>query len=72
MTMNRDEILSRVRRKLAELAPALRAETLGPEDPLYESGAFDSIALVQTALFLEKEFGVRVKPADLTGAGFRR
>jgi acyl carrier protein len=69
--MKQDEIIARVRRKLAELAPALRAESLDPEAPLYESGAFDSIALVQTALFLETEFGVRVKAADLTGAAFR-
>lgn len=67
----RDEIVARVRRKLTELAPALGAGTIGPDDPLFASGAFDSIALVQTALFLETEFGVRVKAADLTGAAFR-
>lgn len=69
--MKKDEIVARVREKLASLAPALGAGSLGPDEPLFGSGAFDSIALVQTALFLESEFGVRVAAADLTGKGFR-
>lgn len=69
--METDEIIARVRRKLAELAPGLGGEALAARAPLRASGGLDSIALVSLALFLEREFGVRVKAADLTGDGFR-
>lgn len=69
--MTHAEIVERVRRTLAQSAPNLGAETLAEDAPLGDSGAFDSIALVKTALFLESAFDIRVKPADLSGAPFR-
>lgn len=68
--VKRDEIIARVRRRLAAIAPALQAENLKEDEPLCTNAAFDSIALVSLALFLETEFGAKIKAADLTSGVF--
>ncbi len=42
----------------------------GVDQSLFRSGAMDSFALVELAVFIEEEFGVRVPDADMTVANF--
>lgn len=41
------------------------AEPLAPETDLFSQG-LDSMAMMQLMLHLEREFGVRISPADMT------
>ncbi len=51
------------------LAPeAARIE--GVDQSLFRSGLMDSFALVELAVFVEEEFGVKVPDADMTVANF--
>lgn len=57
---------SKVRTFLAELLQARQdGRAFGDADVLFSSGRLDSLAAVQTVLFLEKEFGV-----DFARVGF--
>lgn len=42
-----------------------------PDEPLVESGRLDSLALLQLAMFLETQFGIRVEDEELTVDNFR-
>jgi acyl carrier protein len=62
-----ESILTRLRGVVAELVP--RAHELDAGADLFEEG-LDSIALMQLIILLEKEFGIKLTPADLDRANF--
>ncbi len=68
--MDRDEIAERIRGYLESTYPA-DAAGLSVEDDLSESGLVDSLSIVMTVDFLEDEFSIRVRRADLNGRTFR-
>ncbi len=43
----------------------LEVDGLDSADPLFSTGAVDSFALVSLILFLEREGGFRINPADV-------
>jgi acyl carrier protein len=44
--------------------------TLGRQDPLISSGQIDSFHLVDIALFIEEQFGVRIDDTELNADTF--
>jgi acyl carrier protein len=44
--------------------------TLGPDEPLLSSGLVDSFHLVDLALFIENNFGVRIDDTELNASTF--
>jgi len=44
--------------------------TLGPDDPLITGGIIDSFSLVDLALFVEDNFGVRIADSELNSSTF--
>jgi acyl carrier protein len=44
--------------------------TLRPDEPLVSSGLIDSFHLVDLALFVEEEFGVRIDDTELSAQTF--
>jgi len=43
---------------------------IGSDEPLISSGLIDSFSLVDIALFVEEEFGVRIDDSELTADTF--
>ena len=68
--MDRDQIAERIRRHLEDIYPA-EAAGLGLESELSESVLVDSLSIVTTVAFLEYEFSIRVRRADLNSRNFR-
>ena len=46
-------------------------EPIGAEDHLLQQGLVDSLGVVQLVEFLEQEFGVEIKPGDVTLKHFK-
>lgn len=68
--MDREEIAERIRKYLEATYP-VAATDLGLEDDLAESVLVDSLSIVSTVDFLEDEFSIRVRRADLNRYTFR-
>lgn len=54
-----------------ELLAVNKDVELGPEDNLLLSGLIDSFGVVQLVQFLEGEFDVKIKPAEITLEHFK-
>ncbi len=67
MAMN-GEVNGRI---MAIFADKLNVEVSSADTNLLESGALDSLALVELFLQLEREFGIAVDPTDLDIADFQ-
>ena len=50
--------------------PLVRERGLSDTDPLLESGAIDSLGVLDIVTFLEKEFGIRVEDGELDPENF--
>jgi acyl carrier protein len=48
-----------------------RGVDLAPEEDIFTSGMVDSIAMMQTIAFVEKEFRCKIPPQDLVPENFR-
>jgi acyl carrier protein len=66
--MNSDEIIACVRARFLASVPHLPASSLTDQADLFALKVLDSLSVVEFAVFLEKEFGVRVAASDLTRA----
>jgi acyl carrier protein len=63
-----DAIAERIRRHFEDTHPATG---LTLDDELSQSVLVDSLSIVTTVAFLEDEFSIRVRRADLNGRTFR-
>ncbi|MDE2491266.1 MAG: acyl carrier protein [Elusimicrobia bacterium] len=68
--MSAETTVERVRRCLRRCAPQAPEEALAPGAPLFDNKVLDSLTTVELALLLEREFGVRVRAADLSRERF--
>lgn len=68
--MRRSEIVARVQVFLREGRSHILSESLVEDTPLFENGVMNSLTMVETALFLEREFGVRVVASELSRERF--
>jgi acyl carrier protein len=68
--MDTREISDRIRARLSASAPHLPAAALTEQASLFDLQFLDSLSTVELAVFLEKEFGIRVAAADLNRARF--
>lgn len=59
-----------LRAYLAENCLHLPADQIPADEPLLSSGLIDSFHLVDLALFVESEFGVRIDDSELNAATF--
>ena len=66
--------MSDIEAKLAEyiLTQVMRRPNykLGHDDPLISSGLIDSFHLVDLAVFIEEQFGVRIEDTELNASSF--
>ncbi len=61
-----DEIKKRLREYLCREIIRNEDFSLQDDDPLLSGGLIDSFSLVYIAVFIEKEFGVRIPDTELT------
>ncbi len=59
-----------IRAFLQETFPALRGVPLGDDDSLLESGAIDSLGLLEIVTFLETRLGARLSDDDVVIENF--
>lgn len=70
MSMNRHEILDSLKSFLLQEFPNQGVELTEATDLLGE-WFVDSLGIIETVLFLEKNFGIDVRRADINGDNFR-
>jgi acyl carrier protein len=68
--MSTDTLVQRLREHVARAYLKIAPEALATDQPLISSGLIDSFNLVDLALFVEQEFGVRVEDTELNSATF--
>jgi acyl carrier protein len=68
--MSREELVARVRGCVRRCAPQASEEALAPGASLFDNKVLDSLTTVELAVQLEREFGVRVRAADLSRERF--
>lgn len=64
-------VLESLRRFLANELRVADAATMDPDLALVQSGAIDSIELMQVVAFLEKEFGIEVDDTEILPKNLR-
>jgi acyl carrier protein len=65
-----DSIASSLSTKIAERILKQPNRTIKPDEPLISSGLIDSFSLVDLALIVEDDFGVRIDDAELNAETF--
>jgi acyl carrier protein len=70
MTMERDEVRGRIRSFLEREFPR-PGSVLGDSTNLLDEWFVDSLGVVMTVLFLEREFGVEIRRPDIRAENFR-
>ena len=60
-----DEIISKLNTYITSEIMRQPDRTLTPTEPLISAGLVDSFSLVDLALFIEEEFGVRIDDTEL-------
>ena len=64
--MSEELIYVRLRSFISERVPY----TLADHDPLIDTGAFDSLGILELVAFIENEFGVRFEDEDVSSENF--
>jgi acyl carrier protein len=65
-----DSISSTLSTKIAERILKQPNRTIKPDEPLISSGLIDSFSLVDLAIIVEDEFGVRIDDSELNADTF--
>jgi acyl carrier protein len=65
-----DSIASSLSAKIAERILKQPNRVIKPEEPLISSGLIDSFSLIDLALIVEDEFGVRIDDSELNAETF--
>jgi acyl carrier protein len=65
-----DSIASSLSTKIAERILKQPNRTIKPDEPLISSGLIDSFSLVDLALIVEDDFGVRIDDSELNAETF--
>lgn len=68
--MQQEEILTQIRDFIASEFPMPGVE-LTHTTNLLEEWFVDSLGIVETVMFLERQFGIEVQRADINGTNFR-
>lgn len=68
--MPEDGVRGRIRMFLAGRFPIVAERKLSDEDSLLDSGAIDSLGILDVVAFLEQEFGISVEDDDLNPENF--
>ena len=68
--MKNDEIIVKLSKKIAEEILSQPNREILSDEPLITSGLIDSFHLVDLALIVEDEFGVRIEDTDLNSNCF--
>lgn len=65
-----DELREQVRAYVTKRFPAVRERGLGDEDSLLDSGAIDSLGILDLATFISGDLGIELGDDDLTPENF--
>lgn len=65
-----DEIVQKISKYIAEEILKQPSKNISPDAPLLSSGLIDSFHLVDLALFVEDNFGVRIDDSELNSSTF--
>jgi len=65
-----DEIVQKISKYIAEEILKQPSKIISPDAPLLSSGLIDSFHLVDLALFVEDNFGVRIDDSELNSSTF--
>lgn len=68
--MQKEEIVRKIREFIASEFPMPGLELTSDTDLLQE-WFVDSLGIVETVMFLERQFGVQLQRADINGVNFR-
>ena len=68
--MKNDEIIKKLRKNIAERILSQPNREISLDEPLITSGLIDSFHLVDLALIVEDEFGVRIEDTELNSNCF--
>jgi len=68
--MSEGAMRTRVRAFVMERFPAAAARRMTDDDSLLDSGVIDSLAVLDLATFIEREFGVQLADDELTAENF--
>ena len=68
--MSEDEIRTKIRAFVTTRFPAVRNDKLTDDDSLLDSGAIDSLGVLDLATFITNELGVELGDDDLTPENF--
>lgn len=68
--MKNDEIIEKLSKKIAEEILSQPNREILSDEPLITSGLIDSFHLVDLALIVEDEFGVRIEDTELNSNSF--
>lgn len=64
------EIAQKILAFIVEEFPSARRRSLAPEDDLLESGILDSLGVLAVAVYIEREFGVKLSHDDYLSRQF--
>ncbi len=65
-----ENIIPQLSQKIAEQILKQPSRAIAPDEPLISSGLIDSFSLVDLALMVEDNFGVRIDDYELTASTF--
>ena len=65
-----DEIVQKISKYIAVEILKQPSKIISPDEPLLSSGLIDSFHLVDLALFVEDNFGVRIDDSELNSSTF--
>jgi acyl carrier protein len=68
--MKKNEIVGKISKKISEEILSQPNREILLDEPLITSGLIDSFHLVDLALIVEDEFGVRIEDTELNSASF--
>ena len=68
--MKNDEMIKKLSKKIGEEILSQPNKEISPDEPLITSGLIDSFHLVDLALIVEDEFGVRIEDTELNSNCF--
>jgi acyl carrier protein len=68
--MHKEEIVHQIREFIASEFP-MPGQELTSHTDLLEEWFVDSLGIVETVMFLERQFGVQLQRADINGVNFR-
>ncbi|MCB0392013.1 MAG: acyl carrier protein [Bdellovibrionales bacterium] len=63
--------IDKLRKILIELNFSASAKTVSEDSDLFETGAIDSLTLIQYVLAIEDEFKIRIENSDITYENFK-